>query len=67
VADDGPGIPADEREAVFDAGYSTAEEGNGFGLRIVDQVVAAHGWEIAVTESADGGARFEITGVSFVE
>jgi two-component system OmpR family sensor kinase len=67
VADDGPGIPADRRGDVFDAGYSTAEEGNGFGLRIVDQVVDAHGWSVAVTESAAGGARFEVTGVSDVE
>jgi signal transduction histidine kinase len=63
VADDGPGIPPEKRDDVFDAGYSTATEGIGFGLRIVDQVVTAHDWEIEVTESADDGARFEITGV----
>nr|WP_248897169.1 ATP-binding protein [Haloplanus sp. XH21] len=63
VADDGPGIPEDERSHVFDAGYSTRESGRGFGLSIVKQIVEAHGWEISVTESADGGARFEITGV----
>ncbi len=60
VADDGPGVPESEREAVFESGYSTAEEGNGFGLRIVDQVAEAHGWSVAVVESADGGARFEV-------
>jgi PAS domain S-box-containing protein len=67
VADDGPGIPVDDRDAVFEAGYSTSDQGTGFGLSIVKQVVAAHGWEVSVGESADGGARFEITGVSFVE
>lgn len=67
VADDGPGIPEAERETVFDAGYSTAPEGTGFGLRIVKQVVEAHGWEIHVTESADGGARFEISNVEFAD
>jgi signal transduction histidine kinase len=36
-------------------------------LRIVERVVNAHGWEIQVTESADGGARFEITGVEAVD
>jgi len=41
----------------------TAEGGTGFGLAIVREIVDAHGWEIAVTETADGGARFEITGV----
>jgi signal transduction histidine kinase len=62
VADDGPGIPADERESVFDAGYSTAADGTGFGLSIVSQIVDAHGWQITLTESESGGARFEITG-----
>ncbi|GCF12875.1 hypothetical protein Harman_08100 [Haloarcula mannanilytica] len=63
VEDDGPGIPEDDRKTVFDAGYSTSAEGTGFGLRIVDQVAEAHGWQVRVTEGRDGGARFEITGV----
>ena len=67
VEDDGPGIPEDERDNVFDAGYSTTEHGTGFGLSIVDQVVEAHGWDICVTEGADGGARFEITDIGFAE
>ncbi|MFB6103002.1 MAG: PAS domain S-box protein [Haloplanus sp.] len=62
VADDGPGIPAEEREQVFETGYSTAS-GTGLGLSIVRSVVEAHDWEISVTESDAGGARFEITGV----
>jgi PAS domain S-box-containing protein len=65
VEDDGSGIPEDDRENVFDAGYSTAEEGTGFGLRIVKQVVNAHDWNIHVTEGTDGGARFEISNVDF--
>jgi PAS domain S-box-containing protein len=60
VADDGPGIPPDEREAVFGGGYSTAETGTGFGLAIVSEIVDAHGWTVSVTESEAGGARFEI-------
>lgn len=63
VEDDGPGIPQDEREDVFAAGYSTDKEGTGFGLNIVKQVAEAHNWEIRVTDGRDGGARFEITGV----
>ena len=66
VADDGPGIPADSRDAVFEPGYTTAAEGTGFGLSIVAQVAEAHGWDVAITESADGGARFEFVGVEFV-
>ncbi len=63
IADTGSGIPESEREDVFEAGYSTNEDGTGFGLRIVKQITDAHGWEITVTESEQGGARFEITGV----
>jgi len=63
VADDGPGIPPDEREAVFEAGYSTSREGTGFGLNIVRSLAQAHGWSVTLAESEDGGARFEFTGV----
>ena len=60
VADDGDGIPADDRETVFEHGYTTASDGTGFGLPIVREIVEAHGWSIAIEEGEDGGARFEI-------
>ncbi|MFB6172275.1 MAG: ATP-binding protein [Haloarculaceae archaeon] len=63
VADDGPGIPVEDRDAVFEAGYTTGR-GTGFGLSIVERVAAVHDWTVAVTESEDGGARFEVTGVT---
>lgn len=62
IEDDGPGIPADRREDVFEQGYTTHEEGTGLGLSIVRELALAHGWEIAVTEGSDGGARFEVRG-----
>jgi signal transduction histidine kinase len=65
IEDDGPGIPPDKRDKVFDAGYSTTENGTGFGLSIVKEITDAHGWNIRVTEGSDGGARFEIIGVEF--
>ncbi|ERH05385.1 MAG: hypothetical protein J07HN4v3_00982, partial [Halonotius sp. J07HN4] len=34
---------------------------------IVKQIVEAHGWSITVSESDDGGARFDISGVTFVK
>ena len=64
VEDDGPGIPASDREDVFNAGHSTSRDGTGFGLSIVKQIAEAHGWNIATTESPAGGARFEITQVT---
>ena len=66
IEDNGPGIPETERDEVFEVGYSSRDEGTGFGLSIVKEIVEAHDWEIRVTEGADGGARFEITGVEFV-
>jgi PAS domain S-box-containing protein len=63
VEDDGVGIPAGERAAAFEAGYTTSRSGSGFGLNIVEQVADAHGWDVAVAEGTDGGARFEVTGV----
>ncbi|POG57219.1 hybrid sensor histidine kinase/response regulator [Haloferax marisrubri] len=61
VADDGPGIPADERDTVFEHGHTTSASGTGFGLSIVESIVEAHGWDIEATapESDLGGARFE--------
>jgi signal transduction histidine kinase len=63
VTDDGTGIDPDERERVFEAGYSTGDGGTGFGLRIARDIVRAHGWDIECTAGEAGGARFEITGV----
>jgi PAS domain S-box-containing protein len=63
VEDDGPGIPADERDGIFERGFTTNEEGTGFGLYIVRNIAEAHGWTVSVTDGADGGARFEFAGV----
>lgn len=66
VEDDGVGISDDELDRVFEGGYSTDADGTGFGLTIVREVAEAHGWSIEATASDAGGARFEVTGVSFV-
>jgi signal transduction histidine kinase len=63
VADDGSGIPTEEREHVLDHGYSTREAGTGLGLAIVEELASAHGWSVTLTDSDSGGARFEFTGV----
>ncbi|WP_147439961.1 HAMP domain-containing sensor histidine kinase [Haloarcula sp. Atlit-7R] len=61
VADDGPGIPPDERESVFETGYTTNHDGTGFGLAIVEQIAEAHDWSLRVSESQSGGAKFHIS------
>ncbi|WP_440006214.1 PAS domain S-box protein [Halomicrococcus sp. SG-WS-1] len=65
VADTGSGIPPGERDAVFEAGYTTAAKygGTGLGLAFVRELAEVYGWECAVTESDAGGARFEFTNV----
>lgn len=63
VEDNGSGIPDSRRENVFEAGFSTGDNGIGLGLSIVGAVVSAHGWTIQLTETTTGGARFEINNV----
>jgi PAS domain S-box-containing protein len=67
VADDGRGIPESDRETVFETGYTTSDDGTGFGLEIVEAVASAHGWDVRVTDAAGGGARFEFTGVDVLD
>lgn len=60
VADDGPGVPPELRERIFDPFFSRREGGIGLGLTIVQQIVQVHGGEIGVSESRWGGAAFNI-------
>lgn len=60
VEDDGVGIDPDERDVVFEYGYTINEEDSGLGLAIVRDFVEAHGWTIHITDGPDGGSRFEI-------
>ncbi|UPV75596.1 ATP-binding protein [Halorussus limi] len=60
VADDGPGVPENRRESVFEHGYSTDDGGTGLGLAIVRRIAEAHDWTVSVAESETGGARFEV-------
>lgn len=60
VADDGPGILRDERESVFETGFTTSKEGTGFGLAVVRTVAERHGWSVDVEEAPTGGARFTV-------
>jgi two-component system OmpR family sensor kinase len=66
VEDDGPGIPLDQRERVFDRFHRTdsardrASGGTGLGLAIVDAIVKAHGGRVRAGQSREGGARIEL-------
>jgi signal transduction histidine kinase len=76
VVDNGHGIPVEEQDSVLEYGHTTEDDGTGFGLAIVKEIVEAHGWDIRVMNGdmvASGlngeeepeytGARFEVTGV----
>jgi signal transduction histidine kinase len=66
VADDGPGVPAADRERIFerfvrlDDARSRDEGGAGLGLAIARDLVLAHGGSLAVGEAPGGGALFEV-------
>jgi PAS domain S-box-containing protein len=60
VEDTGDGIPSDERERVLEQGYTTSDSGTGLGLSIIGDITRAHGWGLSITDSDEGGARFEI-------
>jgi signal transduction histidine kinase len=67
VDDDGPGIPPEHREIVFerfarlDESRSRTTGGSGLGLAIVDELVTAHGGTVSITGADAGGARVEVT------
>jgi two-component system nitrogen regulation sensor histidine kinase NtrY len=58
VADNGPGIPASEREKLFMPYYSTKRRGSGLGLAIVRRIIAEHGGSIDVADNVPRGTRF---------
>ena len=64
VMDSGPGIPADERNRIFEAFYQGKTpqgghvKGTGIGLSVVTEFVNAHGGSIEILESKAGGAHF---------
>ncbi|GGI25535.1 sensor histidine kinase [Bradyrhizobium guangdongense] len=63
VTDEGAGIPADQREQIFEPFYrlSPLDRGAGLGLNMVREIVVLHGGQVAVTDSADGGTCFRMT------
>lgn len=61
VADDGPGVPLDLRETIFERYRRDARGGGtGLGLAIVGEIVGLHGGSVAVGDAPEGGALFTV-------
>ncbi|GEM_PF-5745262 len=58
VRDHGPGVPADERERIFEPFHTTRSQGTGLGLAVVRRIVHLHGGTVTVLAHPDGGAVF---------
>jgi signal transduction histidine kinase len=63
VTDEGAGIPADQREQIFEPFYrlTPLDRGAGLGLNMVREIVLLHGGQVAVTDGADNGTCFRMT------
>ena len=60
VADNGPGVPAADREKLFMPYYSTKGRGSGLGLAIVRRILVEHGGGIEADEAQPSGTRFTV-------
>jgi signal transduction histidine kinase len=60
VEDNGPGIPREVVERMFNPFFTTRKTGTGLGLAIVHRIVDAHGGHINVKKAHGGGARVEL-------
>jgi len=61
IADDGPGIPPDKIERIFEAYFTTKERGTGLGLAIVKHNVELYGGTVRVESKLGNGAKFTVT------
>jgi len=60
IADDGPGIPSEEKEKIFEPFYSSKAKGTGLGLSLVLQIIEAHGGRVEVDSHQPHGAVFRL-------
>jgi len=60
ISDNGIGVPAQERERIFDLFHTTKDSGTGLGLALTRQIVTAHGGKIQCCDAAGQGTRFEL-------
>ena len=60
VTDSGKGIPASEKEKIFEPFHTTKADGTGLGLAIVRRIVEAHAGEVSVDSTEGQGSEFRL-------
>jgi signal transduction histidine kinase len=60
VSDNGPGVPMEERQRIFQPYISSKDSGMGLGLAVVRGIIEDHRGHISVTDAPNGGAQFDI-------
>ena len=60
VRDRGPGVPATERQQIFEPFHTTKTRGTGLGLAVAKRIVEMHGGSVNVRDADGGGALFRI-------
>jgi signal transduction histidine kinase len=60
VADNGPGLPADGRERLFQPFFTTRADGTGLGLALVQKFVVTHNGHVRAADRPEGGAAFTV-------
>jgi len=66
IRDNGPGVPPERRQEIFKPYFTTNQKGTGLGLAVVQQIVLAHGWEIACLPNEPKGAIFRISHLKII-
>jgi len=66
VADQGPGVPEEDRPKLFSPYFTTREDGTGLGLAIVRRIATAHGWQVGYQQPGEGGSVFWMDGLRAV-
>ena len=61
VSDDGPGMPRDVAEKIFNPFFTTKAQGSGLGLAVVRKIIDAHDGRIDMTTADGRGTRFRVT------
>ena len=60
MTDTGPGVPAEERERIFEPFFSTKDKGTGLGLAIARQMAEDHGGALTCERAPAGGSLFRL-------